>query len=126
VNPIEDDEDGCGMAAPADYVNDREQSMRRHPSSRASMPDGTGSGVEWLRPVVREARSGWSREEVTASDVLLLLTEEEGPATWLRALRDKVASVAAYADPGLLAMELDEVAAVATAWAAEVRRRAGA
>jgi hypothetical protein len=119
----------------AEVAEHHEWQHETYGEANRPMPDGTGPGVEWLRPVTQFA----PHKPITAKEVEALLrgewdypkdgTPEEqaeaaGECSWMRLLREEVAE-AFGAESGSLTLqaELIQVAAVAVSWAAVLRER---
>lgn len=81
-------------------------------------PDGTGPRVQITQNAAAPAGvlAGLAREECQRAAA-------DGTVTWMHILREEVAEALAADHPGLLRMELVQVAAVCVAWIEAIDRR---
>ena len=121
------------QVAVRDLLLHRQEQFAAHGANR-DLEDGTGQHVEWLKPVVKWARDGWSREEVGAEAIENLFREEwdydrdpTQPYTWMQMMREEVAEAFGESDLDRLDEELTQVGALVLSWKARLaERRLGA
>jgi hypothetical protein len=87
-------------------------------------PDGTGSGVQWLRS------AGVNLDLCDATEIEAAFREEyekfearHGVPTWMHLVREEVAEAFKESDPARLAEELVQVAALCVSWVEALGRR---
>jgi hypothetical protein len=128
---------GCPTQAVLRDVADHRAWQFQNYGTNRDVPDGTGGGVEWLRPVVDAAQSAYTGDFGANVITEIFRAEWDYPkdgsheaqaaaraqCTWLRMLREEVAEAFEQSDPERLYEELVQVSALSASWAERVRER---
>lgn len=92
---------------------ERRAQEARYGEANESLLDGTGPETRWLLPYTKDPAENiqyWIRRDYEEFE------DETGAPTWVHLVREEIAEAFQESDPGRLAEELIQVAALCVSW----------